>query len=458
MADVFEKAWGNYLAMLEFLTNPDGQDGGFNDQKGLLQLYNFATLLGYSEDAPNFNDFLLNQSIDYAAPGTPDNKIEDDFSEKPNLNHTVKLTESYSQFLDVLDVLLDDAVDPTDLPEYEPYRTKVREAQRELNGYQSYVNSEWKDWVASNPGVPIDELQGRRIIWERDFGHSKELATLRRSLVTSQVRRNAWLRRKIDASLHRLVDARNYFDDPNHMVKLPVSAAHEDRPQYWQDFHMQLPTVTIRDFLKNDDLVQSSFSTEEEHYRRVETKWKVKVKGRWGIFKGGGSAERRKLEEVSEKKSFSVSISMSKFQEVDVFRAQWFQPMLFETVGRQFKEFWGPGGLLATYPISLLICRGLTVKVQVDEEYRSLLEKFFNGGGRASFGPFFSGGGSYSKNEKYMDFTKTSQGFELKDNVKTIRLLGCRVRRPNWSQSFAENYWQGISREELEGITDDSEG
>jgi len=197
-------------------------------------------------------------------------------------------------------------------------------------------------------------------------------------------------------------------------------------------------------------VTESSFSTETEDYERVETKWKAKVKSKWGIFSGDGSIERRQLEEIRDKHKFSVAIKMKKFEEVDVYRAPWFQPLLFDTVGKEFPEFWGPGGLLASYPISLLLCRGLTLDVEIDNEYRRRLERFFATKGRASFGPFFAAGASYSKDEKYMNYRKTRKGFQLIDNDKTIRVLGCRVRRPNWDDEEAEQYYSGLQKEELE--------
>jgi len=453
VADVFERAWGNYLAMMEFLTNPSGEAGGFDEQRGLLQLYNFASLLTYSDDAPNYNDFLLQNAIDFVAPGTPTAVNGDDLEERTRIEHSLKLSENYNHFLNVLDVLLENAIDPASLEAYKPYEKAVFTALTSLQNYNSFVNSEWRDWVIDNPGFPVDQLPDQRIIWERDFGHSMELATRRKSLKHAHNRRNAWLRLNTPAEVHSIMEARTYFDDPNHRVKLPVSANHEDRRAYWQEFHLQLPTINIADFLKNDDLIEKSFSSEEEHYKRVETKWKVKVKSKWGIFKGSGSAQRRKLEELSKKTAFAVEVKMTKFQEVEVFRSRWFQPILFDTVGKSFPEFWGPGGMLATYPVSLLICRGLSIKVKVDEEYKKTLEKYFKAGGRASFGPFFSGGGSYSKDEKYMDFKVTSDGFQLTDNAKTIRLLGCRVRRPNWDDN-GEEYIKGMNLDGLSSAND----
>jgi len=449
MADVFEKAWGNFLAMFEFLSNPDGDEGGFNDQKGLIQLFNFATLVPYSANAKFYNDFLLQNAINYAAPGVAVVDTTSQLATESRLEHVTDLVSSYSYFLDQLDSLLEGAVDPTDLPQYKSYDDAVTRAQTSQTDYQSYVDGRWSDWVANNPGFPTDQLSGQRIVWERERGHSSKLDTLKRSVSLANVRRNAWLRGKIPADLHALIDARTYLDDPGYKIKLPVSPNHENRREYWRDNPMQLPLFSLDDFLINDDQITYRFSTRDSHYSRVETKWKAKVKGRWGIFSGGGSAERRRMEEVSTRSEFTCEISFAKFMEVEVFRDKWFQPILFDTIGKNFKEFWGSGGLLATYPVSLFVCRGMKVSVTIDDEYKRTLEQFFAAGGSASFGPFFSGGGSYSRDEKYMDFKATSQGFELIDNPKTVRLLGCRVRRPNWSDAQVTEYLEGLTASRL---------
>ena len=64
MADtIFEKAWGNYTALFEFLTKSD-----FDEQHGLVQLNNFATLLPYSSSSDNYNSFLLLNASNYVGP------------------------------------------------------------------------------------------------------------------------------------------------------------------------------------------------------------------------------------------------------------------------------------------------------------------------------------------------------------------------------------------------------
>lgn len=448
--EIFKRAWGNYVALFEFLTSPS-PDEAFNDQKGLIQTYNFASLVPYDLNADNFNNFLLLNAINYVAPGSPYTDTMNHLDDNTKLEHLVPLVPSYSRFLDQMDSLITAALDPSQFPEYNEQEKRVAAAQQNLENYQTYVHDKWSDWLAVNQHIPVDQRTAQRIIWERDNSYSTTIARKRRNVQFANAKLNSWLRSKLPAELHLLLSARTYFDDPGYSIKLPISASHDDPKlaNYWREFHMQLPIFNFDEFLANDSVVDKSFTTEENHYSRVETKWKVKAKARWGWFSGGGSAERRKMEEISEKEKFSVNIHFDRFEEVEVYRDKWFEPLLFDTVGKDFAEFWGPGGLLATYPVSLFICRGMKITVEVSDEYTRTLEKFFKGGGSASFGPFFSGGGAYSKDEKYMDFKKTENGFELADGSQTIRLLGSRVRRPNWSDSEAEKYVEGLNKTEL---------
>lgn len=264
-------------------------------------------------------------------------------------------------------------------------------------------------------------------------------------------RLNAWLRSTLPREFSRLIDARTYFDDENYWVKLPVAPSHDSTSQQylWRLFRMQFPLLDIDEFLTNENAIEKSFSSTEEHYKRVETKWKVKAKAKWGIFSGGASAERRKMEELSTKEEFSCKISFKRFQEVEIYRDRWFQDVLFLTIGSDLSDFWGPNGLLAAIPVSLIFARGMAVEVEVSSEYKRELEKFFKGGGSASFGPFFSGGGSYSRDERYMDFKSTSNGFKLTDGDQTIRILGGRVKRYNWSQDSAAAYHSKLLEEDV---------
>ena len=444
MVEIFEKAWGNYIALFEFLTDSDVE-------KGLIQIYNFASLLPYDLGAENYNNFLLLNSINYVAPGSPEHDTTGHLDPSSKLEHSSSLVSSYSSFLDRLDSLIAETLDPATLPDLKLLEEKVAKAQGELENYQTSVHDKWVDWVAANLSVAKDELPAKRIIWEREYSYSATTDRKRRNVQIANARLNAWLRTKVSSELQLLLKARTYFDDSGYMFELPIAAQH-DKPQkkhYWRRFHMQLPIFDLQEFLDNDSRVDSSFDTKDEYYKRVETNWNVKLKARWGWFSGSASAEKRELETLSRKTEFSFKVSFERFQEVEIYRDDWFQPLLFDTVGKDFDEFWGRAGILATYPVSLFICRGMNIAVNISKEYKNALEKFFKAGGSVGFGPFYSGGASYEKDENYMDYEFTREGFTLTDGKRTVRILGARVHRPNWSQQKANNYYEELDRPEL---------
>lgn len=51
-----------------------------------------------------------------------------------------------------------------------------------------------------------------------------------------------------------------------------------------------------------------------------------------------------------------------------------------------------------------------------------------------------------------MNFTKTNDGFSMSDSDSTIRLLGARVRRFNWSRDEARGYYSPITMSDFKGI------
>jgi len=77
------------------------------------------------------------------------------------------------------------------------------------------------------------------------------------------------------------------------------------------------------------------------------------------------------------------------------------------------------------------------------------MEKFIKAGGSFGLGTWFSIGGEYKKDEKYMNFTLTNEGFKIFDSEKTIRLIGSRVIRFNWNSEYYQSYFEDVSTEEL---------
>jgi hypothetical protein len=442
MSDIFQKAWGNYIALFEFLTKSE-----FDEAKGLIQPYNFAALYSYDLKAPNYNLFLLQNASNYVGSGTPTEDNKEQVAPKGNLGRIQRLVDAYDVFLRRLDEIIAKAVDPTEKAEYTRLQDKVDVERRNLEDYDTIVAGKWETYLERNPTIKPEEMASNRIIWERENGYSFERERKRGLVRSANVKLNGWLRAQLPPEYSKIVDARRYYDDPNYWVDLPIAAQFDNTTMQhlWRKFPAQFPLVSLDEFLSNDNSIERTFTSEEEHYKRVETKWTVSVKGRWGIFSGGGSAERREMEEVSAKSNFSVSMSFRRFEEVEIYRDGWYQDALFETVGSRMPEFWGPTGILSCIPVSLIMSRGTRIEVRVSEEYRRTLEKFFAAGGSASFGPFFSGGGNYSKDERYMDYQKTTDGFVLADSDKTIRILGARVKRYHWDDDAAKKYHEGIS-------------
>lgn len=435
MADtIYERAWGHYISLIDFLVNTG------TTRPGEFQPYNLATALPYTKQHPNFDLFLIQNACNYVAPRVPV-ETDSEGSRNKQLSHNNKLDEAYAGFLVELDDILLKEVDPSERPEYVKLNGELETAQGKYNDYVTFVHDRWADELARR-NIPEDQREAERIIFERDRSYSSELERRKRGIQAASARLNAYLRKVTPKEYWRLVDAKAWFEDPNYQIKLPSVAAFDDerKKQYWSQFHQQVIAFDLDDFLTRDSERDRTFDTQSEDYSRVEEKWQVKASARWGLFSGGGSAERRRMEEISQKKHFVFKVTAKRIEEFDIFRAKWFQDVLFETVGKKFRQYWGPSGLLGAIPYSVVVARGLTLEGKLEEEYRRTLEEYFKSGGSFGFGPFFSASGGYEKDAKYMNFTKTADGFSLKDSDTTIRLLGARVRRFNWDENEARSY------------------
>lgn len=444
---LFERAWGHYTTVLQNLI-----DKG-TPKPGVFQPFNFATLLPYNASKKNYNNFLLYNLSNYIAPTQPSYSSEK--MDEKVLTHPSKLEDAYANFLDEFNELLVKALSSDQRRNYDEMKDELRSEQNELRDYLVYVNDEWNKHRLRN-NIPEDRWESEKIIFEREFGYSMQVDRYKEEVKRINVRINAFLKANTSRELWRLVDAKAYFDDSNYSVLLPPSSVFDDNSNrhYWRRFKMQFPIMDIDEFLTNPAKAESYFKTESEDYSRVETKWKVKTKAKWGIFSGGGSAEKRKLEELSEKEHFEFSISFERFEEIEIFRDRWFQDSLFATIGKEFPGYWGPNGTLGAIPYTIVMARGTKITVKTSEEYRKVLEQYVKGGGSFGFGSFFSIGGNYSRDEKYMNFKKEEQGFSLTDGDNTIRILGARVRRFNWDNDFYKDYYSDISENDIKSSLD----
>lgn len=429
---ILEKAWGHYISTVNFLMT--GNPNSDKTTNGYFQPFNLATLLSYS-DKENFTEYLLHNIADYVAPNFP---VNENSTTEEDLKFAQSLEKVYGKFLDEFSKIVRDALSSRQIA--------IEELEGELKGLrldkaniETQMSSGWVNYATLNH-IDISD-NDKKIIWLRETGWTRTLEAKIEEIRHKTIQINETIKEAIAPELRPLIDAKSYFDDPGYMIKLPTSPTFDNpnSTRYWSAFHIQRPLIDIEEFLQNDSIVNHTFDTTHDTYSRVETIWKVKAKAKWWKFSGGSSAERRKLEELSTKSHFSFKVSFNRFQEVKIHRGDWYQDVLFTTIGKKLKGYWGVLGILATIPYSVVFAKGTKIEVSLSDEFKSVVEKFFSGGGSFGFGPF-SAGGNYRRDEKYMTFTKTSSGFSLEDGTKTIRILGACVQRPNWNNQEAQSY------------------
>lgn len=435
MADtILDRAWGHYISTVNFLMT--GNPNSVTTNNGYFQPFNLATLLSYS-DKENFTEYLLHNVADYVGPNFP---VNDNTIAEENLRFATNLEKNYGKFLDefsklVRDVLAAQRVSIKDLED------ELAQLRLDKTNIETNMNSGWVNYATQNH-IDVSD-NDKKIIWLREAGWTRTIEEKIDEIRAKTIQINETIKDAIDPSLRPLIDAKSYFGDKGYMVDLPPSPSFNDPEKfrrYWQWFHVQRPEIDIDEFMTNNAEINHSFDTTRDTYSRVETVWGVKAKAKWWKFSGGGSTERRRLDELSTHTHFSFNVSFKRFQEVKIHRSDWFQDVLFSTIGSKLKGYWGTTGILATIPYSIVFARGTKIEVTLSDEFKSVIEQFFNGGGSFSYGPF-SAGGNYRRDEKYMTFQKTNNGFSLVDGDKTLRILGGCVQRPNWNHEDAKSFF-----------------
>ena len=455
MADeIFQRAWGHYIGIIEELVNAGG------NKQGEFQPNNLATLVPYSADTPFYNQYLLLNAINYVAPTSPIDENEGQWADD-QIRHPDLLTEGYRYFLDDLDAVLDDFIKGDVKRDIQKLRVKLAAARSELRSRTREIDMLWADYLSRHPDIPPEEFEARKIMWMWQYQYGAELEDLKKEVRRVRVKIGAKQRRGVPKEYWTVIDAKARFEDPTQHMLLPTHSMFEERKwmHMWRRFPNQFPQLNLSEFLANSTKVSRTRDIRDEDYYRVETHWKVKAKARWKIFSGGGSTERRDLEEISNNKNFKITISFDRIDETPITRDDWYADILFTTVGKRFTDYWGAGGIIASIPYSLVVARGTTIDIAVGKEYKRRVESYVRTKGSFSVGPFFSAGGDYSKDERHMRYTSTAEGFRLSDGANTVRILGARVRNFNWEEErSAEEYYKPIdykTAQDLERINYD---
>ena len=133
---------------------------------------------------------------------------------------------------------------------------------------------------------------------------------------------------------------------------------------------------------------------------------------------GGGSSEETHFHEHIKR----VELSFKRLEEYDVIRGSWFQPILFDTYGKTVPGYWGPGGLLACYPLSVALGRGLTITLSIDDVQHDTFKKHAGGEGGIGIGPFVVGGGG-GGDSTLDNYHEEHDKFTVKDSDMLARVI-----------------------------------
>jgi hypothetical protein len=434
MTDFFKKrddVWDAYLGELERNVGP-------STDLSLLQPYRASR--GFPVDAvkyPKFSNFLANQEANSVT----------DFSATSNhpIYTNARLTERYSRFLADLSrtVAWKDMTDAEKIRE-QTLNTEKDDRRRDLEVFEDRVDARWLSYKTAH-GIPSDGNEWlARQRWESHYGYIQDRTTLRDKLFDAISKHWLFLQSVIPPGQAALRTAIEYWQNTSYEESFPPSTAYESETSHdhWGRFKSQTLQMNYDDFFKNDS---KRSLTIEETTKQSETRknnWNASGGYSLGFISvggsGGGSSDETHIRENTEK----IEISWQRLEEVPIFRAPWFQPVLFTTYGTLVKGYWGPGGLLSCFPTHVVVARGLKISLYIKEMAKDVFNRVVAGSGDVRIGPWSIGGGGGSE-EHTEKFSEKSFGYLIEDSTSTARILAVRVERPNYS-SVAPNDFRAL--------------
>ncbi len=448
MSDFFKRideVWDAYQGELERLTGP-------SSDLSLLQPYRASR--GFPADPvkfPKFTNFRANQEC---------NAITDFSSTSNHPIYTgAQLTDRYAKFLADLAVKVSlKAMTPEEKVEEERLRKEKNDRRGELITFDTRVDSLWLDYKTAHQ-VPSDDKEWiARMRWEQHYLYDQDRTTFREALVRANAAHWLFLLKVLPPSEQALSKAIEYWTNTSFEETFPPATTYENEPthDHWGKFKSQTLTLNYDDFFANPSVRKMTIAETTKRSETRKSNWNASGGYSLGFISvggsGGGSSDETHIRENTEK----IEISWDRLEEVDIFRAPWFQDTLFSTYGSLLKGYWGPGGILSCYPTKVVLARGLKISLHMNQVAKDAFNRVVSGSAGVSIGPWSIGGGGGSE-EHIQSSTEKDYGYLIEDGLKTARVLAVRIVRPNY-KSVAPKDFSALLEADFKEFVDNNLG
>ena len=224
------------------------------------------------------------------------------------------------------------------------------------------------------------------------------------------------------------------YANTSYQLNLPQIVADENNSSNYVPVYSQSLNFDINTF-KNGTLNQSlTIDSTTVESTTVETKWGGSFGVSVGFFSIGGSANSDNISKYFSQNSVNISIAFSNIGSFAVARGGWFKGYAIDKLGHYTPQYFGVNGKLAVIPVQVVVVKGPSITITVDNTTASLVENHFSSGGSFGIGPFNFGGG-YSSDYIHSSFQNNGNSFTISATGNDAYILGWISYLPNYPAS-----------------------
>lgn len=353
---------------------------------------------------------------------------------KPLAQTGSRVSDNFEQYLAQLMLALRKKAPAVDQQATDRAERAYNAALKKLGDFEDLARKEWASTLRHHPDKP-------RAIWERDWQYRDKRIPVAAKVDTAYADYLAQVA-SYPALRTVMVALRNY-QNPLAFAHLPMTeeqaefgVANPEGSQTWDEFRQSFLNFDIKDFLSHDAPDSLIIRERSEHSTSYENRWSGSASVGYGFFSVSASAEGGTIEKHMQASASSFSISFKKLGPANVLRRNWYNESLIRTYCREVnrEEYWGLGGTLNMIPQTVIIGRGISISIEVDQATYDEFQTWYTAHGSAgfSFGPWSVGGGG-SSSTSFTDVRNASAGTTIKieDTSDQLYVVGIISLRPS---------------------------
>lgn len=377
-------------------------------------------------------------------------------------------SEQYENLLNRVMSKLDSKLSPTDLQRIQGHRGNMADYRKDIQHLFTEVNDAWR---AETTKRGLKENDPHYLEEQISFFEVQRIpSTLRdlRSSIDSELRDIAQIRlAAFPPDTQELLKRFDFTTLVENKMPRPKNATLEIDQGYSEMDLARLnsigglslfdegqditPAMSLVGFLKNPGVRRFEIKDSAVQKHHHDNDWNVSASGSYLFFSAGASASGGETVQSIASQVTEFSVKFENIAEVWVRRGSWYSSGIFTIpqVAEELEKDPKLASRLAYVTASMVIARGLALRVYLKDESQVETWRSFSAGGSGGFsfcGISFGGGGGGGSTSYDMSYSIAEKWVEFTDGPQHARLLAFRTVEAipgtdKEAHAFMSNYW-----------------